>query len=323
MDNYLCLISGEYGIMNNSRIYFMEKIDTVVLQGDLFIMSFDGEERSYYGWNQVVEKGGNYKSVLVLSYNRSLLLKKKELINSFQENDWEILEVPREQIQFVQSLNKIESLANANSITIDISCLRIPHFFLLMKYLKMIYPNKKVNIINTIPYDYIFGGEPFVSYKSYLGDLELCEIIGFGGVTDFTQEGDLFIFLGFEGALSLKVVEETVYKNLFLVNTMPSYYQKYKDISVINNYNLLTSKNNRILYAPAGNPFEVYNILDREIKDNQPVCIAPLCTKPIALGICMYALEHSNVRIVYPVSDTYNDIKSRDVHLSYVYGIDL
>ena len=87
----------------------MEKIDTVVLQGDLFIMSFDGEERSYYGWNQVVEKGGNYKSVLVLSYNRSLLLKKKELINSFQENDWEILEVPREQIQFVQSLNKIES----------------------------------------------------------------------------------------------------------------------------------------------------------------------------------------------------------------------
>lgn len=245
------------------------------------------------------------------------------MINSFQENDWEILEVPREQIQFVQSLNKIESLTNANSITIDISCLRIPHFFLLMKYLKMIYPNKKVNIINTIPYDYIFGGEPFISYKSYLGDLELCEIIGFGGVTDFTQEGDLFIFLGFEGALSLKVVEETVYKNLFLVNTMPSYYQKYKDISVINNYNLLTSKNNRILYAPAGNPFEVYNILDREIKDNQPVCIAPLCTKPIALGICMYALEHSNVRIVYPVSDTYNDIKSRDVHLSYVYGIDL
>lgn len=47
---------GEYGMMNNSRIYFMEKIDTVVLQGDLFIMSFDGEERSYYGWNQVVEK---------------------------------------------------------------------------------------------------------------------------------------------------------------------------------------------------------------------------------------------------------------------------
>ena len=46
-------------MMNNSRIYFMEKIDTVVLQGDLFIMSFDGEERSYYGWNQVVEKGGN------------------------------------------------------------------------------------------------------------------------------------------------------------------------------------------------------------------------------------------------------------------------
>ena len=30
MDNYLCLISGEYGMMNNSRIYFMEKIDRIV-----------------------------------------------------------------------------------------------------------------------------------------------------------------------------------------------------------------------------------------------------------------------------------------------------
>ena len=82
-------------MMNNSRIYFMEKIDTVVLQGDLFIMSFDGEERSYYGWNQVVEKGGNYKSVLVLSYNRSLLLKKRNCSIHFKKmigKFWKYLE---------------------------------------------------------------------------------------------------------------------------------------------------------------------------------------------------------------------------------------
>lgn len=42
--------------------------------------------------------------------------------------------------------------------------------------------------------------------------------------------------------------------------------------------------------------------------------------------LCLISGEYgmmNNSRIVYPVSDTYNDIKSRDVHLSYVYGIDL
>ena len=307
----------------NNRIYYMEKTDDLLLQGDLFIMLFDGEERSYYGWNKVIEKGGNYEKLLILTYRKELFLEKCALINMPVSEKREVLELPKDQIQFVQLLKSVDDLTNANNITLDISCLRIPHFFLLMKYLKIIRHNSKVDIIHTVPYDYIFGDEPFVSYKSYYGDLELREIIGYGGLTDFTPEGDLFIFLGFEGALSLKVAEETVYKNLFLVNTMPSYYQKYKDISVINNFNLLTSKNNKMLYAPAGNPFEVYNILDREIKDSQPVCIAPLCTKPIALGICMYALEHPNVRVVYPISDIYKDVKSRDVHLSYIYGVEL
>ena len=305
--------------MESSKIYSINKIDENMRQGDLFIMTFDGEERGYYGWNKIIENKGQYKSVLILTYNKNILLNKINSINKIGESNYQILEILHDQIEFVNSLKKIEEINSAGNITIDISCLRTLNLFLLMKYLKTERPNSVLSIINTIPYDYIFADQPFVSYKSYLGDLELCEIIGYSGIKDLPDDRDLYIFLGFEGALSLKVVEETVYNSLFLVNTMPSYYQKYKDVSVLNNYNLL--KNSKIFYVPVENPFEVYNTLEREINEERSVCIAPLGPKPVSLGICMYALEHENVRIVYPVSDIYNDIKSRDVHLSYAYEI--
>lgn len=121
--------------------------------------------------------------------------------------------------------------------------------------------------------------------------------------------------------VATKVVENTVFKNLYIINTMPSYYQKYKDVSVVNNYSLVASKGNKISFVPAGNPFEVYNTLEIMIDSNQPICIAPLCTKPISLGICMYALEHDNVRIIYPYSQKSTGIQSREVHISYIYSI--
>ena len=149
------------------------------------------------------------------------------------------------------------------------------------------------------------------------------EIAGYSGTGDMSQDTDLYIFMGFEGTLSLKVVEDTAFKNLYLINTIPSYYQKYKDISVINNYSVLQIKKNSILHTPADNPFEVYNLLDSRISNDKMVCIAPLSTKPTSLGICLYALEHENVRIVYPDSSDYNHIKSHDVYISHVYEINL
>lgn len=305
--------------MERSRIYSINKVDENICQGDLFIMTYDGEERGYYGWNKIIENEGQYKTVLILTYNNNTLQKNINSIIKIREFHYKILEILHDQVEFVNSLRNLIEINNAENITIDISCLRTIHLFLLMKYLKTERPNSVLNIINTIPYDYIFVDQPFVSYKSYLGDLDLCEIIGYSGIKDLPEDRDLYIFLGFEGALSLKVVEETVYNSLYLVNTMPSYYQKYKDVSVLNNYNLL--KNSKIFYVPVENPFEVYNTLEREINKERSVCIAPLGPKPVSLGICMYALEHENIRIVYPISDVYNEIKSRDVHLSYAYEI--
>lgn len=308
--------------MKSSCIYSMILLDEYenTDYDGIFLMAFDGEERSYYGWNQMQKKGNKYNALIILDYTG---MKESDLGNIVLEQGTtcRVQKISQRQIEFINILKQLNEISVNQDITIDISSLRTPDIFLLLKYLKIIQYKRGINIINTIPFDYIFKGQPFLSYRSYLGDLELREIIGYSGNGDMTQEVDLYMFLGFEGTLSLKVIEETVYKNLYLINTLPSYYQKYKDISVINNYNIITSKNNKLLYAPANNPFEVYNILDQLIIENRTICIAPLCTKPISLGVCMYALEHENVRIIYPVSDLYNELKSKSVHMAYMYKI--
>lgn len=309
--------------MENNQVYSMARLEStdVVKDATLFLMAYDGEERAYYSWNYLIENGAKYENVAILAYNEKHLQANKELTESISKNKGVIYNVPNEQIAFVACLKNID-FRNMESIIIDISSMRTMHIFLLLKYLKLI-NCVNITVINTIPYDYIFRNEPFLSYRSYVGDLELKEITGYSGRGEMSQDSDLYIFMGFEGTLSLKVVEDTAFKNLYLINTIPSYYQKYKDISVINNYSVLQLKKNRVLHAPADNPFEVYNVLDSKISKDKMVCIAPLSTKPISLGICLYALEHENVRVVYPVSNAYNDIKSHDVYISYVYEISI
>ena len=308
--------------MVTRTIYSMIDIESHKQNGKVFIMAFDGEDRSYYGWNKLASNDSRFESLLVLSYDRNLFEEKKSLIILKGDVDLTVIDIPIEQSDFVDALIGIEELSHYNELTIDISCMKTPNLFLMMKYLRVLGNIHRISIINTIPYDYIFGEQPFASYKTYLGDLELREIIGYSGSDDMSVEEDLYIFLGFEGPMATKVVENTVFKDLYIVNTMPSYYQKYKDVSVVNNYSLVTSKGNKISFVPAGNPFEVYNTLDTIIDSDKPICIAPLCTKPISLGICMYALDHDNVRIIYPYSNINNGIKSREVHVSYLYTIE-
>ena len=148
------------------------------------------------------------------------------------------------------------------------------------------------------------------------------ELFGFSGVSHETNN-DLYLFMGFEGALALKVTEDTAYKELNLINNLPSFYQKYKDISIVNNYQLMQNQKSCMLYTPADNPFETYNLLENSIGSDTYACIAPLSTKPVALGVCLFALSHEKVRVVYPISQKYNASNTVDTYKTYVYNISL
>lgn len=222
--------------------------------------------------------------------------------------------------KFLQEIKEIKELFN-HDIIIDISCIHIPEMFILFKYFAVSAHFRKIKAAYTIPFDYAFFGEPFTSYTSYYGDLKTTNLIGFGGVSDGEPHSKMVVFMGFEGVLSSKVIEDIQFKELVLVNNLPSYFPKYKDIGVINHFDLISTRNKRVLYVPANNPFEVYNFLDDIIKNEKNICVAPLSTKPVALGVCLYALKHTSVRVVYPVSLQYTSKSTNNIMDTYLYDI--
>ena len=194
-----------------------------------------------------------------------------------------------------------------------ISCIHTPEMFVLLKYFKTANPKKKLDIAYSTPFEYDFPEEPFTSYCSYYGNLKTTDLLGFGGISDGLAHSRMIIFLGFEGVLASKVTEDIQYEELLLVNNLPSFFPKYKDICVINNYDLLSTHRSKLLYVPANNPFEIFNFLDSVFDGKSSLCVAPLSTKPVALGVCLYAMSHKTLRIVYPTSEHYNDHRTNKV----------
>ena len=95
----------------------------------------------------------------------------------------------------------------------------------------------------------------------------------------------------------------------------------YNDAEI--NHDLLSTHRSKLLYVPANNPFETFNFLDSGFDGKSSLCVAPLSTKPVALGVCLYAMSHKTLRIVYPTSEHYNDHRTNKVLNTNIYSIPL
>lgn len=309
--------------MDESIIYRMQPLEEYNDKATptTFIFSANAESRAEKGFDYLYRNDFSIKHILLIRYAGDDIPNTiDEKLNHYNVTQIVVKENP---IEFVIDIKNLRKDLWDNKVVFDISCVKIPEMFSIIKYLKMVVPLIQLHAIYSIPYDYNFPKEPFTSYKSFAGDLTMYELLGFSGAgNDTSENSDLFLFMGFEGALALKVTEDTAYKELNLINNLPSFYQKYKDISVINNYQLMQSQNH-ILYTPADNPFETYNLLNSVIGLDAPACISPLSTKPIALGVCLFALDHEKVRVVYPVSQKYNKSNTVETYRTYIYDIHL
>lgn len=307
-----------------SQIYSLDLLqNTKNLDGaDTFAFVYEDEQRSLQSLKYFSQNKYSFNKVIVFSYYHPLV-PENSLTSFLEDYAYVNIVIPDNPIHFIEKLVYLKEDYWGNSLVLDISCLKIPEMFSLLKFLKLNIPTIRLNISYSIPYDYHFPREPFTSYRSFSGDLTTYEMFGYSGSLNDPNNVNLYLFLGFEGSLSLKIVEDTSYNELILINNLPSFYMKYKDISIINNYQLMLNKKNKVLYTPADSPFETYNLLEKHLINKDNICIAPLSTKPVALGACMYALDHEDVRVIYPMSTKYYSLKTHDVHKTIVYSIPL
>lgn len=304
-----------------SILYDITEVSQVAeYDAEVFILASGSDDRAIAMLNTLREVPNVISKVLLLKYDAFDI---DLLKTAFPSADIAIIDVSGDSVSFLLSLQENEEILKSHKILIDVTSIRIPEMFVLFKSLKLLNENVCLRIAYSTPIEYEFEAEPFTSYHSYFGNLKTIDLVGFGGTSEDMSHTQMIIFLGFEGVLSAKVSEDVRYDKLTVVNNLPSFFEKYKDISVINNFDLLTRRRERIRYVPANNPFETYNFLADQLADDEPACVAPLSTKPVALGVCLYALAHDSLRVVYPTADEYKHHRANSVHSTYIYSISL
>jgi hypothetical protein len=208
-------------------------------------------------------------------------------------------------------------------IGLDISCFTKPYFFYLIKLLKERFKLNNIDVFYTEPQSYIFPKGLFASFHSSSGPLTVREINGFNGFEARNSKKILIFLLGFDGDITQEITIDVAPLETFVVNGFPGYAPKFKDISLVINEKLTTNPDIAILYSRANNPFEVYNLLEG-VKKRSKNCflnIAPLGTKPMALGACLYAIHNPDVRVIYPIPEKYENVTTESCLNSWRYNI--
>lgn len=303
-------------------------IDTL----DYFILSSGSDSRAYAVLSKVDVGPESRTRVILLHFNERVRDKTSEdsLFDYKKFGITDLQEVFCEIKQPSSSLPELEKNAfSATNIGIDISCFTKPYFYFLIKLLRERFGLSKVTAYYTEPKSYNFPKGIFTAFHTSVGPLSIIEIPGYSGQEPRDAVRKLIILLGFDGDLSREINEDVSPGETIVVNGFPSYSPKFKDISLIANEKLVSDENIRVEYARANHPFEVYNLLEAiksdavSKKEETFINIAPLGTKPMALGACLFALHNPEVRVVYPLPEKYEDKYSDACWSSWMYELPL
>ena len=300
----------------SALLYDMQLIDadnSQLSELDYIILACGSDNRAYEMLSRFKERGIDIHKIILIVFKEriedidetdSLYFYKKLSLLNLQEIICEI----RNPSTCLEGLLKNE-INDTDRVGIDISCLTKPYLYFLIKLLKDRFKINALSVFYTEPQSYLFTKGLFNNFHTSSGPLEILEIPGYSGQEERDSIRKLIILLGFDGDLSKEINEDVSPSETIVVNGFPSYAPKFKDISLIANEKLVSDHNIQVEYSKANNPFEVYNLLQsikEKHKDNFAfINVAPLGTKPMALGACLFALHNPTVRVVYPLPENY------------------
>lgn len=322
----------------NSLVYDMRLMtpgEPPINHHDYFIVASGLDNRAYSVLSKVDVSSANKTKVILVHFrerlqNRAaddhLFAFRKLKITNCQEVDCDI----KDPSTSLAGLGE-NDFDNSKSIGIDISCFTKPYFYFLIKLLQERYSVTAITAYYTEPKSYKFTKGLFTAFHSSAGPLSIVEIPGYPGRESRDAIRKLIILLGFDPDLSREINEDVSPSETIVVNGFPSYSPKFKDISLIANEKLVSAKNVRVEYARANHPFEVYNLLEKLKREGTAdggsadvfLNIAPVGTKPMALGACLFALHNPEVRVVYPMPEEYEDKYSDASWNSWKYQLPL
>ena len=146
--------------------------------------------------------------------------------------------------------------------------------------------------------------QAYLPTKLTKGVAQVTTIPNFFGSISLEKQTVLVVFLGFEPERSVAVWKHfNPAKTIALITNPPRYgnldYLKYAQE---NNSHLLSQPSIEVRNVPADNPYAVRKMLEAiydEKRGSFNMVIAPFGTKPQAIGVFLFCLEHPKVQVVY------------------------
>ena len=195
-----------------------------------------------------------------------------------------------------------ENISSESKIALDITSLDFWELSNILFFLIKIRNVKVLDVFYTEPNMYHYQNNDISQYDHSAVEVSVNYIPEY--FSNFVDENEsLVTMIGFQKSIASQMKDTMEVASYYSINGFPSYYPKAKDISQVNNYDYLSEipRSNRKA-ADASNPFICYNTLvDIASVSGGVLTLCPLGSKPMALGACMYALDHeSSTRIIYP-----------------------
>lgn len=321
--------------MNSPIIYNQDIVTTDWLKSkdgyDLFITAGGSDYRSYEVLRTFKKNNINISKVIFFDFTErkdvpTELLKK---YMSIDEIGYDVIKIPCSIFTPFEGLKELYETIDIDDfkklkVGIDITAFPKPYFFSVLNGISKHIKRESINVYYTEPLNYVFSQKNFLSYRSSSGPVSVEVVPSFIGKDKQNIEKVMVVILGFDGDLAKEVKIEIAPDETILFNGFPSFSPKFKDISLITNESLITSKS-IVKFSEANNPFFLYNELEeiRESCQESEINIVPLGAKPMALGACMFAIHNPEVRVVYPMPEKYNNSTTSDCLISWFYEIPL
>lgn len=181
-------------------------------------------------------------------------------------------------------------------ITIDISGFTKIYLLELLHYLVI-----KLNL--GIP-RMLHTTQAYLPTKLTQGVAQITTVHNFFGSLSLEKQTILVLLLGFEPERSVVVWKHfNPSKTIALITNPPRYSNlNYLKYAQENNSYLLSQPSVEVRNVPADNPYAVKNVLEAIYNDTRGsfnMVIGPFGTKPQAVGVFLFCLEHPKVQVVY------------------------
>lgn len=258
--------------------------------------------------------------------------------NIFINNSSNICNVEYRDFETLSSLIDKISITDNTRLCIDITGFLIPHLLFLIRYLQKKRNIKCFDTIYSEPKSYI--DQENTNFSDFFRDVE--QILGYEGPPNPNMDNDLLIISsGYDDSRITDVAGKKKHaKKVQLFGFPPLQADMFQE-NMLKAYKSESSvgidgfKNLDLnLYSPANDPFVTAQTIKKYIDKEQKhqvftnIYLAPVSTKPHALGMALYCLwENQNgdkpISIIYPVCDKHYGNTTIGISKIWKYNLEL